>query len=157
MDSKTKKLIEDNVSQLLCELNDDNLFTLKDLTEAHIDMFCKRSKVSKGEVVQTLYKYMRTKKESQHFSEYLTDWYPDFLSREDIERPTYREVSIYWDRYGEYAKPALERTIKEYCNKYKVPIKQVVNELNLRMKERRPGFKSQNLEEWFPDVFGTER
>lgn len=157
MDNKTKKLIEGNISQLLCGLNDDNLFTLKDLTEAHIDMFCERNEVSKGEVVQTLYKYMRTKKESQHFSEYLTDWFPDLLCREDIERPTYREVSIYYDMYGEDARPAMERTIREYCKKYNVSIKKVVSELNLRMKERRPGFKSKNLEEWFPDVYEPER
>lgn len=157
MDKKVKQMLESNISQLLCGLKNDNLFTLQDITEAYIDMFSKKNEVSKGEVVQILYKYMRTKKESQYFSEYLIDWFPELLCREDKERPTYREVSIYYDLYGEDSRPAMERTIRQYCKKYNVPLKQVVDELNLRMKERKPGYKSKNLEEWFPDVFGTER
>lgn len=157
MDNKTINLIHSTVSQFLCQLNDDNLFTLEESTKTYIDEFSKTNGVSKGEVVQTLYKYMRAKEDSQYFSEYLVDWFPDLLCREDIERPTYREVSLHYDMYGEDAREVMERTIREYCAKYNVPIKQVISELNLRMKSRMPGFKSKNLEEWFPDVYGLER
>lgn len=156
MNYKAKYILEHSLSPRLCNLDVDNLESLKQNLDASIDKFCRENNVSQKESIQALYRYMRSYRESQYFSQFLVDWFPTLLDREDIDRPTYREVSIYYDLYGEDARTSMEMTIRSYCRKYNIPIKQVVDELNLRMKSRRAGFKSKNLEEWFPDVYGTD-
>ena len=142
MDNKTREIIEKRFSNNLCTLKDDDLFTLQDITESKINNFCIKYKVSKGEVVQTLYKYMRKTKKGQYFSQYLVDWFPELLSREDTERPTYREVSLYYDLYREESRISMEKRIRDYCQKYNVPIEQIVAELNIRMKKRNHNSKN---------------